>query len=875
MQKHPIFPFLWMRGEEETAIRAEMEKIYRCGIRGVCVEARPHPDYCGPGWWHDLDIVLDEAEKRGMEVWILDDKHFPTGYANGMIEKHPEHRKWFLNYNVCPLFGSCPEVTVPISDMLAPARGFADLGKKFDREEQANNQLVAVVAVQTAPDKKILEDTLWDVTDRVKDGWLTLRLPGGQWKLYVIFKTRTDGGYQSYVNFMDFDSTHLQIEGVYEPHYARYQEKFGSVIKGFFSDEPPIGNLDLYEPGCVVGEKDMPMPWSDELSSLLRQDYGAEFRKMLVYLWASSVEMRRCPKVRYQFMNHVSRLYEKNFSRQLGDWCRAHGVEYIGHIVEDFNGHSRLGSGIAHYFRAMAGQDMAGIDAITDQIVLGAPDLCRWNGITEDPEFFFYAMGKMGSSCGHLDPLKKGRTMCELYGASGWKTGMRDMRYLLDHLLVQGVNRLVPHAFSMAAYPDPDCPPHFYAQGNNPLYPYFSKLMQYAGRMCSLLSEGRHVAKVALLYDGEADWCGPRMLMQKPARALTQNQIDFDIVPLDMLLAPEAYGGSIDSTICLNNEEFSCLVIPYLSRIPSELVAFLAEHPALPAFFVDALPESPLEGTDKSQWELLCVTRPAIPLSRLGASLRSQGFFEVEAHGDCTSLAYYHYQKDQDLYFLLNQSSDSAVCCALTLPGEKPLWIYDAMEDTFAPVSLSVGNGRRTLALDLAPGHSLLLLESPPASARPAPSPLPESWPVHAVLTGWQVSKARAIDYPAFDTPVPMEVLKPISHTHPTFSGIIRYEKTLSLPHSFSAARLTLEEVYDSVRLWVNGEDAGMQMLPPFSFDLTGLLRQGENTLRIEVSTTLEREQALFPQSGYSMGFSYQKPTGLAGAVVLETDSVF
>ena len=124
MQKHPIFPFLWMRGEEETAIRAEMEKIYRCGIRGVCVEARPHPDYCGPGWWHDLDIVLDEAEKRGMEVWILDDKHFPTGYANGMIEKHPEHRKWFLNYNVCPLFGSCPEVTVPISDMLAPARDF-------------------------------------------------------------------------------------------------------------------------------------------------------------------------------------------------------------------------------------------------------------------------------------------------------------------------------------------------------------------------------------------------------------------------------------------------------------------------------------------------------------------------------------------------------------------------------------------------------------------------------------------------------------------------------------------------------------------------------------------------------------------------------
>ena len=168
-----------------------------------------------------------------------------------------------------------------------------------------------------------------------------------------------------------------------------------------------------------------------------------------------------------------------------------------------------------------------------------------------------------------------------------------------------------------------------------------------------------------------------------------------------------------------------------------------------------------------------------------------------------------------------------------------------------------------------------MLLHYAHASARPAPPALPDSWPVHAVLTGWRVSKTRAIDYPNFDSPVAMEELTPISHTHPTFSGVIRYEKTLSLPYPFSAARLTLEEVYDSVRLWVNGEDAGMQMLPPFSFNLTGLLRQGENTLCIEVSTTLEREQALFPQSGYSMGFSYQKPTGLAGAVVLETDSVF
>ena len=55
----PIFPFLWMRSEDEATLRREIEKISECGIKAVCVEARPHDDFCGPGWWHDMDIVLD------------------------------------------------------------------------------------------------------------------------------------------------------------------------------------------------------------------------------------------------------------------------------------------------------------------------------------------------------------------------------------------------------------------------------------------------------------------------------------------------------------------------------------------------------------------------------------------------------------------------------------------------------------------------------------------------------------------------------------------------------------------------------------------------------------------------------------------------
>ena len=68
-----ILPFFWQHGEEEPILREEMARIAECGIGAVCVEARPHPDYAGPLWWRDMDIILDEARTRGMKVWILDE----------------------------------------------------------------------------------------------------------------------------------------------------------------------------------------------------------------------------------------------------------------------------------------------------------------------------------------------------------------------------------------------------------------------------------------------------------------------------------------------------------------------------------------------------------------------------------------------------------------------------------------------------------------------------------------------------------------------------------------------------------------------------------------------------------------------------------
>ena len=74
-----LYPFLWVHGvESEEELRREVQKIRESGIGGFCVEARPHKDFNGPGWFRDLALLLDEAKRTGMEMWILDDSHFPT-----------------------------------------------------------------------------------------------------------------------------------------------------------------------------------------------------------------------------------------------------------------------------------------------------------------------------------------------------------------------------------------------------------------------------------------------------------------------------------------------------------------------------------------------------------------------------------------------------------------------------------------------------------------------------------------------------------------------------------------------------------------------------------------------------------------------------
>jgi len=852
-----ILPFLWMRGEDEAVLREEMEKIDEAGIGAVCIEARPHPDFAGPQWWHDVDIILDEAKKRDMKIWILDDAHFPTGNANGAMAEHPEAARRFVYTQFVDVTGPMPYANVDVDLLTTKRVTWMDLGKPVVEPLLDETRLLSVVAAKVA-EGDTLTGELVDLTAQVTDGILTFDVPEGTWRIFVSFATTAFGANPDRINYIDHDSVRVQIDAVYEPHFEHYADEFGKTILGFFSDEPGFYNIDSFGSQNYVG-LDMPLPWGAEMEELFSAAVGEGWSAKLPLLFAPCVDGRE-EQLRYTYMDLVSHLYSKNFCCQLGDWCHEHGVEYIGHIVEDSSGHMRLGAGVGHYFRAMKGQDVAGIDNIGYQLMPGNENADRHTGFQDlCGRFYHYEIAKLASSAAAIDPNKRGRVLIEDFGAYGWRLGPRDMKWIADFHLSQGVNMFVPHAFSMAEYPDMDCPPHFYARGNNPQFPAFCKLMKYVNRMADQLSGGSAVTPAAVLYEADADWSCPGEDSSRTAQALLSSQIDFTYVPADSFRDGEV--AVMDGGLCINGRTMQVLVVPQKEFIPQVVADFILANPELPVVFVGQYPEFVCgSGSQKApSFE----TRPVVPVADLAAQLRAMGVGDgavsVEADAD---LRVYHYQNPADVLFFMNTSLSRTVdvCAKVNIGGD--LYVYDAMDQKTFEAPVADGE----LCFSLAPYESLLVVTEPMGDVLPVP----------ARPTG-----EKGIELADFDVtlhemckdeaePLGMEALVPVSAVRPTFSGSIEYVTTFELDEVPAAAELACEHVGENLMVTVNGQDAALVVAPPYVADIAPYLQEGENEIVLTVLTTPLRNANTFPCI-FGPERTVLEPTGLFGSVRILT----
>ncbi|KAF1299247.1 hypothetical protein BAU15_00960 [Enterococcus sp. JM4C] len=849
-----IFPFFWQHGEDEETLRKYMDVIEKSNIKAVCVESRPHPDFVGERWWRDLDIILDEARRRKMKVWILDDSHFPTGFANGAMKEQPQE--------LCRQSIACQKIDVHAGDIYTRTKEELQHPREFEpnmieqhvlpKEQRQfdDDRLLGIIARKKDSNGLYSRENQLDLSSLMKEDKIEWAVPEGEWRIYLIHLSRNLGYHREYINMMDQASCKVLLDTVYEPHYERYQEDFGTTIAGFFSDEPELGNDHLYNWDMLLGN-DIDLPWSAELEHDLQKNRSGSLAENLILLWENDFSSQEKAKIRYEYMDSVTNLVKKNFSMQIGDWCRERNVQYIGHLIEDNNLHARTGSSLGHYFRGLAGQDMAGIDDIGGQVMPQQEDVNVTTGILgrRDGEFFHYMLGKLGSSLAAIDPLKKGRAMCEIFGNYGWSEGVRLEKYLVDHFLVRGINHFVPHAFSPKAFPDPDCPPHFYAHGHNPQYRHFGALMAYTNRVCELLNDGTHEAPIAIIYHGESEWTGETMFSHKVGRILADNQMEYDILPQDVFSDQAFYGTTFNSqNLTVNQQNYRVVVVPYSQYVTAEFATAIPEmiRQRIEVLFIDDYPEGVTN--EETTPEILDNIKQAkvVTLNKLLDYLQEIDIATVKITPSGDRIRYHHYTHEDgtSIYMFVNEGEKiyhGEITTQETISG----YLYDAWENECQKLE-QTENGFR-LVIEPLKSKLVVFETNGQIEETQLSEPLKSIEPNLTFVQPWKRSLAKGIDYPAFQKAESIKLPDTLSQSQPYFSGIVRYSNTLLVKEQPTSVILEVTEAHEGVEVFVNKQSMGIQIVPPFRYDVTSAIITGENEIAIEVATTLEREMSQYP----------------------------
>ena len=843
-----LLPFLWLCGDETIEeTRLIVEKIEQTGARAFCVESRGFSDF-EKSWWEKLDVLFEEAQKRDMKVWVVDETQCsPTGHAYGLVgTKYKDRRKIHL-----------VEAHV---DVVGPNNGACLLVGKtgvYMKTEEQDGLICAYAYKRTGNGDEFDIENSIPLTEKIKGNFLYWDIPDGVYRIYYVFKTRkyVEAHKDDFIDFINKDSVDVLIEHVYEDYYRRYGHLFGNTFVGFFSDEPTIDNyhsfIDYINPNYYdtkVGTIGLTLAWTDELKEVMEKNLGYSIDPYLPALWYDCGGREK--ELRFAYMDALSELYRVHFSERVGKWCREHGVMYIGHVIEDNGLHCRCGHGAGHYFRAESGQDMPGIDIVLHQVLPGFADYSSvasgFSGHLMDNEMFHYLLGKLNSSAAHTYPQYDNRAMCEVMIAYGWAEGTRLAKWLVDFLLVRGTNYFVTHAFRPVF--DNFLAPHFGSVGSgDPQFKGICELLTYINKASHLL-QGAHVASVGVLYHAFAEWYNTDgyMKTETVGKRLYDNHIDYDVIAEDILKKLTVGNGMLH----ILQASYDCLLVPYAPELPEKIMKALRdlEKRGGKVIFIDGTPNNYGNST-------------VVALDELCKTLRQQGVGDIFIDG-ASYIRHYHAKCDgNDVFMFFNENISQTFNGKIVLNKKGECAVIDLLGDgsyqTYCDGELD---------LTLSPYQSLIVVFG--GTVETQKTPLLNGLTAKAFEGEYTISVASRENMENFVFFEKTKELKAINLPDrlPEFSGAVRYETELNLKKTGRVV-LEFENVGDNAELFVNGKRCGMRICPPYRFDVSNAVQVGHNEIVAVAYNTLANEV----QDNVSM-FIPLAPTGITGKTVVYTE---
>ncbi|MGP8258360.1 MAG: glycosyl hydrolase [Acidobacteriaceae bacterium] len=724
-------PYFGMNGAVTIeSLAHDLDTAKSIGFRAVTVQAGNGmaTPYLTPEYFAFFKQFAEEAKKRDMRIWIVDDLGYPSGFAGGLISKQtPELRMQALSLS--------PGIAVKA-------------GESLNQAVSAN--AVSAVAVRTTGDDHM--------SIALKDGKIAWTAPtSGDWTVYVVehvFRTSPvkggGGPGSSLEDYMDPAATAAYIGFTHQGYYNVMPELFGNTILGFRGDEPDysIGGL----------------PWTPKFFESFQQLKGYDVRPYLGVLVMSKPQQSgfggkpatpppAAPKLTDaeqramgDYADVFSQMFRDGFFKPQGVWCAAHGVEYQVHINHE-EAEMQLVRSQGEFVRDMKYVEVPGIDAIWHQI---------WTDtITDYP--------RLASSAAHI--YGHPRSFTESFAAYRPEPDVAMARYILNEQMVRGINVIETMMFAATrpagAPPEPERPrppvaptaaggtaapaPPQRPRGGGPSNlmrdPAWPALMDYVHRLSYVMSMGRPAASVALYIPSSSMWLDDSAAdtaYVATERLLAERQIDFDIINIDALATDLKAGPGYLET--MSGNQYRTVVIPYadvlsqaeVDRLKALVkgggkVLFLGKTPTLisqksimdsrvatPADFAFAtvetsvqLPQSPRVPSDAPA----APPGPQVVQAAIATALNKViGTREVALDAPDPALKVNTRRlKDADVYLFFNEGAQASSHTVTLKTAGKGVEEWDPATGSVSPVTSTAGKGVMTVKLELKPYATELL----------------------------------------------------------------------------------------------------------------------------------------------------------------------
>ncbi len=390
--------------KEEAAL--QLRAFAAAGFGGVFLHSRVGliTLYMSEEWLDFISFCVDTGDRLGLNMYLYDEDMWPSGYGEGKVSKlDPSFREKTLL-------------------LISP-------GQEEEEDEYAGEYKGKKIVVRTT-----------------KNGYI-----------------RFNGG--CFIDEMNPHAVKAFLSLVHEEYYKKMSDRFGSKIKGIFTDEPCY-NLSSFHAEPHV-------PFSPCLAPRLKEEFGFDWKENAWKLFSTDPS---AAEFRIAYYKAAGRQFLSAYTVQYAKWCADHGIIMTGHLMEEdsLKGQIRFTGGVMPHYFAM---QQPGIDKLfrtIDQTV---------------------TVKQLTSAC----EWQEKRALCECFAGMGQEATFFDRKKILDWQAVHGIDFVNPHLslYSMQGERKRDYPANINYQ-----QPYFCCMNAengYIEALSQVIATTKRVVSVAVI----------------------------------------------------------------------------------------------------------------------------------------------------------------------------------------------------------------------------------------------------------------------------------------------------------------------------------------------------------------------------------------